>query len=999
MHSMSRSAVCLIRCLICVAWASGPAAAAEVSFDRDVRPILSENCYHCHGPDAGSRAADLRLDLQDAAHEWAIVPGDVEGSEVASRIEEADPDLVMPPPDSGRSLTPEQIDILKAWIAGGGEYEAHWAFEPPVAVEPPAGRTPIDGFINAALSEHALQPNAEADRATWLRRVSFDLTGLPPTVDELDTFLADGEPGAYERQVDRLLDSPRFGERLASDWLDAARYSDTYGFQQDRDRRVWPWRDWVVRAFNRNLPYDQFLTQQLAGDMLPDATDETILATTFNRLHSQKVEGGSVEEEFRCEYVADRTQTVATALLGLTMECCRCHDHKYDPLPQRDYYALSAYFDNIDEAGLYSYFTPAVPTPALDLPNQSQRRKLADRHAEIARLEQTRPSVDVPDQVVAEPPKPMFRLDMEEAGRNGSADGVVGNAVRLTGDDEITTQAGKFDRAQPFSVALWMQTPDAKDRAVVFHATRSWTDAGSRGYQLLIEDGRLSWSLVHFWPGDAISIRTIEPIPVGRWLHVAVSYDGSSRADGLRIVIDGKPAATDVVRDHLTRRITYENHSGMTEGPLPIVIGARHRDRGFTGGLVDEFAVFDRELSTPEIRALKSGEPAATDDASEAERHVRLAVSDAAAAHRERLQTARRERNALVDAVPQIMVMKELAEPKPSFVLNRGAYDQKGEPVEPATPETLPTFGRTPRNRLELAGWLTHPDHPLTARVAVNRYWQLLFGRGLVRTSEDFGRQGETPTHPDLLDWLARDFASDWDVKRLLRQIVLTDAYRRRSVPTPDQVAADPENKWLARGPSGPLPAEMLRDQVLFVSGLLAPEIGGEPAKPYEVEQSFRETERDTGRPLYRRSLYTYWRRTAPAPAMLTLGAAKRDVCAVKRESVTNPLQALVLQNGPQYAEAARVLAASAVADHPNDEARIAALFRRLTSQRPTVEQAALLVDLLRQQRESFDAQSAARYLAVGEAKTDSSLDPVEVAATASVAATLMNTPGVTMKR
>ncbi len=857
-----------------------------------------------------------------------------------------------------------------------------------------------------------------------IRRATFDLTGLPPTLAEIDEFLNDRSPGAYERLLDRLLQSEHFGERMASDWLDVARYSDTYGYQVDRDRFVWPWRDWVVRAFNDNLPYDRFITEQIAGDLLPAPTRDQILATTFNRLHPQKVEGGSVPEEFRVEYVADRTQTIATGVLGLTMECCRCHNHKYDPISHREYFALSAFFDNIDESGLYSYFTDSVPTPTLTLPTPEQQQQLSaarsaletaeDRWAEShrARTPQARSWAETEHDPTDVPfAEPLLSLDFEQPPDppNRAVEGIVGMAAELTGDDGIGTDAGNFRRQEPFSIALWIKTPDVKERAVIFHRSRAWTDAGSRGYQLLLEDGRLSWSLIHFWPGNAVRIRALEPVPTDRWVHVTVTSDGSSRAAGLSIFVDGQPIDTEAVRDSLTKTIT--GGGGET-----ITIGERFRDRGFTGGVVDEFHLFDAELSQLEIGWLaaakdpgKWGEQAASEwttcTAEQRLDHFQKRVDPVLIERTDALRGARQSVNEAEDAVAEIMVMRELDQPRPTYRLQRGLYDQPAEQVEPDTPAALMPFpDDAPRNRLGLAQWLTDPRHPLTSRVAVNRLWQICFGQGLVSTPEDFGTQGSPPTHPELLDWLAEDFIDhDWNVKRMLKQIMLSSAYRRSSVPVEASVTeADPDNRWLARFPAYRWPAEMLRDGALATGGRLVRSLGGPPVKPYELEASFKPSKRDQGPGLYRRSLYTYWKRTGPAPAMLTLDAAKRDVCQVKRERTSSPLQTLVLFNGPQYVEAARGLAERLLGEHPDDrEAILRDAFRTLTSRHPSSEQLDLLDAMLEEQRRYFEnhPERAEAYLQVGDAAAVAGERPTRLAALGAVVQTLMNFDLCVMKR
>ncbi len=848
-----------------------------------------------------------------------------------------------------------------------------------------------------------------------IRRVTFDLTGLPPTLEEIDDFVSDESPAAYEHLLDRLLARDEFGERMASDWLDAARYSDTYGYQVDRDRFVWPWRDWVIRALNANMPYDQFITEQLAGDLVPDATTDQILATTFNRLHPQKVEGGSVPEEFRIEYVADRTQTVATAIMGLTYECCRCHNHKYDPISQSEYYQLSAFFDNIDEAGLYSYFTPtAVPTPTLPLPTQAQEAALREycdavtqqetayRKTLLSRVETATAWIEQKSNLEKDDffAKPIKSLEFDESppGNNTLVDGIVGKAFRLTGDDAVDTDVGNFSRSQPFSVSIWIRTPDRKQRAVVFHRSRAWTDAASRGYQLLIEDGKLSWSLIHFWPGNAIRIRTEDAIPVEQWLHVVVSSDGSSRADGLRIYLNGQRAKTETIRDSLTKQIT--GGGGDT-----IAIGERFRDNGFKNGLIDRFRVFDSELSELEVKRLAT--PNETiEQLDDLANHAQLIDhylrrhDETVAAQREKLKQARLGKCKVQDAMQEIMVMRELPTRRPSHLLVRGAYDHHGSEVYPGTPAAFMPFPEdSPRNRLGLAKWLCDPHHPLTSRVAVNRLWQICFGSGLVRTPEDFGSQGEPPTHPELLDWMAVDFVeSGWNQKRLLKQIMMSATYRQSSThPDPKVKESDPTNRSLAWFPSYRLSAEMLRDNALAVSGRLVSKIGGPPVKPYELEASFKPSQRDQGEGLYRRSIYTYWKRTGPAPAMMTLDAAKRDVCRVQRERTSSPLQAFVLLNGPQYVEAARGLAERLTRQHGDNkeaaERSIQDAFRVLTSRHASAQELDVLSELYADQLEYFsgDKKSTTAFLDIGDAAPDESFDAPPLAALTVVVGTLMN--------
>ncbi len=1001
-------------------------AASEISFDRDIKPILSDRCFLCHGPDATTREADLRLDVREGILresetgevKYVVAPGKPDESELIRRLITDDESLQMPPPDSNLEISPEEIAKIRTWVTQGAKYEVHWSFRPipestpvPAVKEKAWPRNPVDHFVLQRLENAGLTPVSPTTREKLIRRVTFDLTGLPPTLEEIDTFLADNRPDAYERLVDRLLASPRYGERMAANWMDIARYSDTYGYQVDRDRRVWPWRDWVIRAFNENLPYNEFVTQQIAGDLLENATDQTILATTFSRLHPQKVEGGSTPEEFRVEYVADRTQTFGTAFLGLTLECCRCHDHKYDPISQKEYYQLSAFFDNIDEAGLYSFFTSSTPTPTLRLLDESTKQRLANIEREIRQQEQhvaryTSPQFEdwlnsrpAPENLV---PGQMLHLDFENfrSGANKQVEGRIGKGVKLTGDDAIGTKVGNFSRNAPFSVSLWINTPDHKDRAVIFHRSRAWTDAASRGYQLLIEDGRLSASLIHFWPGNAIRVNTVDPIPTNQWLHVTMTYNGSSRADGLKIYVNGAKASSEIVRNNL-----YKNITGG--GGNTITIGERFRDRGFKNGLIDEFRVYGRELSTIEVAQLHDGKslrellavnPARLkDDQRAALQTYHLATVDAAFQKElERLKALRKQRSGVEDRATEIMVMRELPQPRQTYNLLSGAYDKRGEPVDPETPTALSAFpANAPRNRLGLAQWLTDPVNPLTARVAANRLWQLMLGQGLVLTPEDFGNQGQQPTHPQLLDWLSREYMnSGWDTKKLLKTIVMSATYQQATTADHKSIAKDPENRLLSRAPGQRLSAEMLRDNALAVSGLLVDQIGGGPARPYEVEASFKPTKRDKGNGLYRRSLYTYWKRTGPAPAMMTLDASKRDVCRVKRERTSSPLQAFVMLNGPQFVEAARVLSQNLMLEHKNDQSVILTeLFRQLTSRKPTSAERNVLNSLFARQQDYFaaDPNRASQYLSVGDAVADKQLDPVLLATYSSIANTLLN--------
>ena len=1005
---------------------------SPVDFATEIKPLLSDRCFLCHGPDAETRQADLRLDsvtgikapLSSDATLHAVVAGNPDASQLVARILSDDPDAQMPPPDSGLALNEREKSLLRRWVAEGAEWKGHWAFEPITSPEVPDVHpenqryNAIDRFILNKLESRGMQQNGAASKERLIRRATFDITGLPPTLAEIDAFLADERPQAFEAVIDRLLALPQYGERMASDWLDVARYSDTYGYQVDRDRFVWPWRDWVVRAFNENKPYDEFIVEQLAGDLLPNATRDQILATTFNRLHPQKVEGGSVPEEFRVEYVADRAQTTATAFMGLTMECCRCHDHKYDPLSQREYYQFYAFFNNIDEAGLYSYFTDSVPTPTLRLPNEQQQAELEKRQMDVdaaaVHLQNLNSAIQNTDrgqqtlgllfQEIASRlkdsaaliPGEIAKFDFETGsfGANKIIEGRDGKVVQLTGDHGIDVKVGNFPRWQPFSITTWMKTPKAFERSVVFHRSRAWTDAGSRGYELLIEDGHLSTALIHFWPGNAIGIRSVEPIPVSEWIHVALTYDGSSLASGLKLFLNGRQLPTEIVRDNLYKNITGGGGDNIT-------IGERFRDIGFAGGQVDDFRVFDRRLTDIEIGQVFDGRRLAnlltiapeswTDQQRTLLRDYAAATTDQEfKARLSDLQAAREALFRQQDGLQEIMVMQERPSPRKSWILARGAYDAHADEVFAEVPAALPSMpAGEAGNRLGLARWLTSNEHPLTARVAVNRLWQMLFGHGLVRTPEDFGSQGMVPSHPRLLDWLAADFRDHgWDVKRTLKQIMMSATYQQGSQTSEEVFRLDPANIWLARFPVYRLPAEMLRDNALYTSGLLQQQMGGPSVRPYELAASFKPSTPDKGAGLYRRSLYTYWKRTAPAPVMMTLDASSRDVCRVTRERTASPLQALVVMNGPQFVEASRVLADRLIKQHANnDEMILTDMFRMLTGRRPATSESEVLMKLMMEQQAHFtnNPDSAAAYLTVGESRIETDA-PARLAAWASVA-------------
>ena len=1072
-----------------------PARSAP-TYNRDIRPILSENCFQCHGPDSAARKAGLRLDRRkEAVARGVIAPGKPAQSRLISRVFAAQPALQMPPAASRKTLTAEQKDTLKRWIAAGAQYEPHWAFTPPAARVPvPAvknavwSRGEIDRFVLARLEREGLKPSPEAPKVDWLRRATLDLTGLPPTLAEVDAFLADRTPKAYEAVVDRLLASPRYGERMAIPWLDVARYADSYGYQSDQLSPTWPYRDWVVRAFNDNLPYDRFITYQIAGDLLarqemkkaisptlnptpippqpqhqvPSAYRDMVLATAFNRLHRMTGEGGSVAEEWRLEGVADRVHTFGTAFLGLTFECARCHDHKFDPVSTRDYYSISAFFNSIDEYGMYDR-ADIVPSPSLLLPTPEQEKVLADAAQGVTQAEDNLAKVrserepafktwyDAQFGAVKAPPQGDAALraaaammmapaaNQDLTGRfdferfNGAVlpnqapgataqgarqdevplvEGRSGKAVQLDGENNVNfPQLGRFTRDTPFTVSFWLyDTRQGAEPAVVFQACDG-TDAGPHGYDLLIEKGILTARIFRHWPGNAIAVRATRPMQANTWTFVTVTYDGSSRASGLKIYVTGQ-SDQETLRDHL--------YKGT--GQHTLVFGQRFRDKGLKGGRIDELSIYTRALSPMEVAWLHESGPrsAVTEIAADPARSIKFlqeyyysALDPETRKASAALTDARARLTAAEDPVYEVAVMDEMSRPRPAYILPRGQYDTPRTPanlVQRTTPAAVLKFpDNLPKDRLGLAQWLTRPDHPLTSRVAVNRFWQAFFGRGLVETAENFGVQGQLPSHPELLDWLARDFInSGWDVKKLARKIVLSATYRQASALRPDLKERDPGNKLLARGPSHRLNAEAIRDEALAAAGLLDERRGGPPVSPYQPGDLWRESNtmspayrQSIGGDLYRRSLYTVRKRTAPIPNLLAFDAPSREVCVARRQTTSTPLQAFVLLNDPQFVEAARVLGERVVKEAADPAARVRLAFRSLATREPTATEQRLLTGLYTSQLQSFrgDTTAAAKLLAVGDRKPDPALPPAEVAAATVVAQTILNMDATIWKR
>ncbi len=1047
MKFAANSVVCIVL-LFCFAAAN--VGAAPIEFDRDIRPLLSDNCYQCHGPDEKARKAKLRLDQKESAFRVedgvaVIKPGKSVESELYRRISTTDPDDHMPPPESNHKLTPKQIDLIKQWIDSGATWSGHWAFNPIRSPKPPTVKNAggpaneIDRFVLARLERENLSPSPQADRARLIRRITFDLTGLPPSISEIDAFLADKSPNAYENVVDRLLQSPSYGERMAATWLDLARYADTYGYQMDAPRPMWPYRDWVIKAFNENLSFDKFVTWQLAGDLLPNATREQRLATAFDRLHLQNEEGGVVDEEFRVAYVNDRVDTFGTAFLGLTVQCAHCHDHKFDPITMKDFYSLFAMFQNIDESGQnpYSGFVNDMPAPTLLLSDDATDAHLAKLSRQIAQREKDSAALhesargSFSEWLKSKPSTPpvpglVAAFSFDEITDKKSANSVdsskpahaqedpklvpgkAGRSIELDGENGFTFPGiGHFSRTDPLSFALWLQTPSHADRQVILHHSKAPADAGSRGYELLLENGHLTIGLHHQWPGNSITIRSKSAVPTNDWFHVAFTYDGSSHAAGLHLFVNGRPAEIEIIRDHLWKDITYES------GEPDLAIGFRFRDSGFKQGRVDDLRIYNRALTPIEVADVAGFNDLQIAWTNASNNLLDYYISNVYPPARQltsELAMLRRDQNRTINPIPEIEVMEELAHPKPAYILKRGAYDQHGEQVTANTPAILPPLpADAPHNRLGLARWLVASNNPLLARVTVNRAWDMMFGRGIVETVDNFGSRGAVPTHPELLDWLASDFMhSGWDYKALVKKIAMSATYRQSSKASGDLLARDPDNQLLARGPARRLTAEMLRDQALADSGLLTEKIGGPSVKPYqpaglwEIAMGNPKYEQGHGDDLHRRSLYTFWKRTVPPPSMVVFDAAQRNVCLAQRQSTSTPLQALCLLNDVQMTEAARFVSQRMLQEGgSNLESQITWVFRLVTSRHPSKEEISVLKQLFEEQRSLFaaDQQSAAKLLAQGESANSAALSPIDLAAGTVLAEALLNHDEAIMRR
>ncbi len=1000
MFAQPKSVVAIV-CVFFAAW-SVDAADDSVDFGRDVLPILSDTCFQCHGPDPKEgRKGDLRLDdetdvKRDREGYHVVLPGKSAASELLKRIISTDSEEKMPPPDLGRSLSTDQIDILRRWIDEGAKWGKNWAFEKvqrPSISKAEEETNPVDVFVNRTLKEGGIAPNESAPKESLIRRLMIDLTGLPPTPKQIDAFLADNKPGAWERLVDRVLNSPAYGERMAWDWLEAARYSDSNGYQGDRERTMWPWRDWVVRAFNKNLPWDEFTIQQLAGDLLPDATDEQILATGFNRNHMINGEGGRIAEENRIDYIFDMTETVGTVWLGLTLNCCRCHDHKFDPVTQREYFALTAFFNQTPVSGAGGN---AQTPPLLSVPSLEQSRREIELKV-------------VHDGVLKR------QTELAKKLNSGQRDWEL-NRAGVTQWTPLTAESAKASNQRltilgDQSVLASGQIPDhdtyvitsskvvGTTRAIRLEALQHKTLAnGGKGLSRAPSGNFVLTEFEILANGKPVRIKSAMASFEQRGFTIKKAFDGSS-ASGWA-VFEGQG----VVRPH--EAIFILKTPIPKNSKIEITL---HQDGRDVGHVMGRFRISTSSDGEPRgakndalfLAALRKDPPKRSAKESQL---IGAAYRNSIPEYRrirDELASAKKPLDALRAGIPKVMVMGERAEFRKTYILDRGLYNQPGKEVKAGIPSSLPALKIEGNpTRLDLARWLVSRDQPLTSRVTVNRFWQMLFGIGLVKTPEDFGVQGEYPVQRELLDWLAAEFIeSGWDVKKLLRTIVTSDTWKRSSViKSPTDFEADPENRLLARGSRYRMPSWMLRDQALAVSGQLNQIVGGAPVHPYQpkgiwAEATFgnKKYQQDSGDALYRRSLYTFWRRIVGPPVFFD--SAKRQVCEVKPLRTNTPMHALTTLNDVTYVESARALAAEILREEKEDTKRFALAGLRVLGRPPTAPEMVIWQRSLDRATKTFsaDTDSARDFVSLGDSKPDAQLPPVAHAAWTALCLNLLN--------
>jgi cytochrome c553 len=1020
-----RSLLLIAGCLISLARAAAAdPGTARVDFNRDVRPILAENCFACHGPDERARKGKLCLDNKEGAiaerkGRAAVVPGKPAESELVARITASDDDERMPPADSGKKLTAAQIEILRKWVGEGAEYQKHWSLISPVRPAAPEIRNPnfeirneIDRFVLARLEKEGLKPSVEADRVMLIRRVTLDLTGLPPTLEEVDNFLKDPSPNAYEKVVDRLLASPRYGERMALEWLDAARFADTHGYHIDSGRNMTRWREWVIDAFNSNMPFDRFTIEQLAGDLLPNATLAQKIASGFNRNHMINFEGGAIPEEYHTAYLVDRVNTTSTVWMGLTLACAQCHEHKFDPFTQKEYYQLFAFFNNVPENGLDGQKGNAVPF--IKVPNSEQAKKEKESQAAVAALEAKlkgpMPAVDTAQLAWEQAPstqKTEWRAAVPAKFFS------KGRAEFTTLDDTSVFVDGPNTPQDVYTVTLKPELPRVTAlRLEALPDERMKAKGPGRS-----ENGNFVLTGVRVSLGDG---RKGEPLKMR-----SASADFSQKDFPISSTIgkgSGWAILPEVGKPHAA---VFELSEPLAAAGQELTVQLQFNSR-FGQHQIGRFRISVTDSATPHqddglpanIEAILKLPPAKRSEqqATELRAYYRANVSKEARHIAEELSEGKKRLAELEKQIPDAMVMQETPKPRDTFMLVRGQYDKKGEKVTADTPASLPPLfndtrprGESPPTRLDLAKWLVRDDHPLTARVMVNRYWQMYFGTGIVKTAEDFGSQGEWPTHQELLDWLAVEFReSGWDVKHIQKLIVMSATYRQSSHVTPELLAKDPENRLLARQSRLRLPAEFIRDQALAVSGLLNGEIGGASVSPYQPPGIWEELmsrqdganwtaqvySQSHGKDLYRRTMYTFWKRTAPPPSLITFDAPDRETCTVRRSRTNTPLQALVLMNDPTYVEASRKLAERIMKEGGVGTAeRIAFAFRLVMARQPLEKETTALERVFAQQLAlcKKSPESATKLLNVGESPRDATLDVAELAAWAMTASVILN--------
>jgi hypothetical protein len=1030
-------------------------ATDKIRFNRDVRPILTENCFACHGPDPGSRKGKLRLDREEGFFGQreagpTVVKGKPDASPLYLRVMSKDPEELMPPKKSHKVLKPEDKERLRRWIAQGAPWEPHWSFiKPerpalPQVKNAPWVRTPIDRFVLARLEALGLAPAPEADRRTLARRLSLDLIGLPPEPSEVEAFVADPAPDAYEKLVDRLLASPRYGEHRGRYWLDAARYGDTHGLHFDNYREIWPYRDWVIQAFNRNQPFDQFTTDQIAGDLLPDPKKEQLIATGFHRCAITTNEGGSINEEVLANYARERVETTSWVWLGLTANCCVCHDHKFDPLTMKDFYSMSAFFRNTTQGAMDGNVRDTAPVMILPKPEDEPKWGQLPKEIEeaktalAARRKALRGEFDqwldiaLPedwDQEMEQIGRPAFHLPLDSeqsadtiAGTwNGTeirakAGGPVhwekgathGKALLLDGKSTLDLgDIGAFEKDQAFSFGCWVKVDPKFSGAGALFA-RMDNDDLFRGWDLYLENNEVVSHLIHQWQGDAIKVvttgRTIKP---GTWQHVFVTYDGSSKAEGFRIFVDGKEAKL---------RIDANSLKNTTRTPTAMRVGQRKTGFAVTCAIQD-IRIYSRRLRSVEVQRLAlevkardflARSPHARAPAERDQFFEILSGADPDVARlSDHISQLEADQKAIRDRSPVAYVQEERKGSMPTAnILFRGEYDKPRDKVEPGVFAALhPLAADAPRNRLGLARWLVSKENPLTARVTVNRYWQELFGTGLVKTAEDFGIMGEPPSNQELLDFLAVEFRDGgWDMKRMFRMILTSATYRQSAVTTREKVEKDPGNRFLSRGPRFRMDAEMVRDYALAASGLLSDKIGGPSVKTYQPdgvwdavgmrESNTKVYQRDSGDALYRRSLYWFWKRMSPPASLEILNAPAREFSCVRRERTNTPLQALVTLNDPQFIEAARALGQKAMKEGgPQAPGRLEVIARRILARPLAPRESEVVLKIFEKIRAHYQGkpEEAKALLAVGESKADPAVDPVELAAWTMVSNELLN--------